>query len=64
MRDTPSGDRTSSPTDVPGTMLNVAMLNLSASDEDLRVAAYRLVNELSYFYKLEGIAKVPDVTGE
>ncbi|KIR99934.1 neurofibromin 1 [Cryptococcus deuterogattii 2001/935-1] len=49
--DTPLNSRILRPTDVPATLLNVALLNLTSSNEALRMGAYILVNELSQFFK-------------
>ena len=56
LRDTLSSNRTLKSSDAPGTLLNVAMLNLAASDEILRLGAYNLINELSLFYKWDAPA--------
>jgi neurofibromin 1 len=53
LRDGPSEERSLRPSDVPGTLLNVALLNLSSGDESLRLGAYNLVYELSSFFKWE-----------
>jgi neurofibromin 1 len=53
LRDTPSEERALRPGDVPGTLLNLAFLNLSSDDEVLRSAAYNLIVELSQFFRYE-----------
>ncbi|KAL7420982.1 Ras GTPase activating protein ira2 [Cryptotrichosporon argae] len=53
LRDVPNEERALRPSDVPGTLLNVAFLNLSASDETLRLGAYNLINELCLFFKYD-----------
>ncbi|ORY28775.1 hypothetical protein BCR39DRAFT_533800 [Naematelia encephala] len=53
IRDTPSSERTLRPSDVPGTLLNVALLNLCSSEESLRAGAYDLVQELCQFFKYD-----------
>jgi neurofibromin 1 len=53
LRDTPSAERALRPSDVPGTLLNIALLSLSSSDEILRMGAYNLINELSQFFKYD-----------
>ncbi|WOO81456.1 Neurofibromin [Vanrija pseudolonga] len=54
LRESPSTeDRVLRPSDVPGTLLNVALLNLSSNDETLRMGAYGLVHELSQFFKFD-----------
>jgi len=62
LRDGPSEDRSLGPSDVPGTLLNVALLNLSSGDETLRFGAYSLVYELSGFFKWELALSVLKVT--
>lgn len=64
LRDGPSDDRTIRPSDVPGTLLNVALLNLSANDESLRLGAYNLINELSQFFKYDLVSGALKVSGE
>jgi hypothetical protein len=62
LRDSPSEERALRPRDVPGTLLNIALLNLSASDEILRTGAYNLFNDLGRFYDydmFQGVRKVP-----
>ncbi|CAK9779949.1 putative ras GTPase activator [Cutaneotrichosporon oleaginosum] len=61
-RNTPSDDRILRPTDVPGTLLNVAFLNLSSSDETLRLGAYNLVHELCQFFKYDLASQVLKVS--
>jgi neurofibromin 1 len=53
LRDGPSENRSLGPSDVPGTLLNVALLNLSSEDETLRLNAYNLAYELAGFFKWE-----------
>lgn len=62
LRDGPSEERSLRPSDVPGTLLNVALLNLSSGDEALRLGAYNLVYELSSFFKWELAVSVLKVT--
>jgi len=64
LRDTPSEDRALRPSDVPGTLLNVAFLNLSSADETLRLGAYNLVSELCQFFKYELASSVLKVSSE
>lgn len=61
LRDTPSEDRALRPSDVPGTLLNVAFLNMSSSDEVLRMGAYNLVNELCSFFKYDLSSQISKV---
>jgi neurofibromin 1 len=44
------------PKDVPGTLLNMALLNLGSSDPNLRTAAYNLLCALTSTFdlKIEG----------
>jgi len=63
LRDTPSEERALRPRDVPGTLLNIALLNLSASDEILRTGAYNLFNDLGKFYDYDMFQGVRKVTG-
>ncbi|KAK8844111.1 hypothetical protein IAR55_006905 [Kwoniella newhampshirensis] len=55
LRDVPSNDRMLRPSDVPATLMNLALLNLSAKDETLRMGAYILVNEVCHFFKYDVI---------
>ena len=64
IRDEPSDERVLRPSDVPGTLLNVALLNLASSDETLRAAAYTLIHELGQFFKYEIAAQIPKVSSE
>jgi neurofibromin 1 len=45
-------------------LLNVALLNLSANDESLRLGAYNLINELSQFFKYDLVSGALKVSGE
>jgi neurofibromin 1 len=49
---TPS-QRTLRPNDVPGTLLNIALLNLHSPDETLRCAAYGLLHEIGTFFRYD-----------
>ncbi|OXB36317.1 neurofibromin 1 [Cryptococcus neoformans] len=60
--DTPLNSRVLRPTDVPATLLNVALLNLTSSSETLRMGAYVLVNELSQFFKYDLASRVLKVS--
>jgi neurofibromin 1 len=64
LRDTPNEERALRPRDVPVTLLNIALLNLSASDEILRTGAYNLFNDLGKFYDYDLFQGVRKVTGE
>ena len=44
--DTISGHKIRNPSDVPGTLLNMALLNLGSDSDELRVAAYNMLNSL------------------
>lgn len=61
-RNTPPDDRILRPADVPGTLLNVAFLNLSSSDETLRLGAYNLIHELCQFFKYDLASQVLKVS--
>lgn len=62
--DTPLNSRVLRPTDVPATLLNVALLNLTSSNETLRMGAYILVNELSQFFKYDLASGALKVSGK
>nr|XP_031861450.1 uncharacterized protein CI109_003054 [Kwoniella shandongensis]KAA5528522.1 hypothetical protein CI109_003054 [Kwoniella shandongensis] len=62
LRETPSSERTLRPSDVPATLLNVALLNLSANDDTLRMGAYILVNEICQFFKYDLAMRALDVS--
>ena len=49
---------------MPGTLLNVALLNLASSDETLRAAAYKLIHELRQFFKYELASQIFKVSSE
>ena len=63
-RDTPSTQRTLRPNDVPGTLLNIALINLHSTEESLRSAAYGLMQEIGTFFRYESMNKVIKVSGE
>lgn len=62
LRDTPSDNRALRPSDVPGTLLNVAFLNMSSGDETLRLGAYNLVTELCDFFKYDLASQITKVS--
>lgn len=62
--DTPLNSRVLRPTDVPATLLNVALLNLTSSNETLRMGAYILVNELSQFFEYHLASVALKVSGK
>ena len=64
VRSSPSVQRTVRPSDVPGTLLNVALLNLSARDETLRLASLSLVHEIVQFFKYDVKLPITNVEGE
>lgn len=64
MRDAPSDERALQPSDVPGTLINIALFNLTSNDQNLRAGAYNLVNELSTFFKYETLVPTSQVEGE
>ena len=45
-------ERKLEPKDVPGTFLNVALLNLGSTDSGLRIAAYKLLSAVKKAFKL------------
>lgn len=63
LRTTPSEERALRPSDVPGTLLNLALLNISASDETLRLGAYNLVNDVAKFFHFDLVISVLGVKG-
>lgn len=64
-RDAPSSTQKAlGPSDVPGTLLNMALLNLHAQDDALRMAAYALLQEMSTFFRYDSLAQVISVSGE
>lgn len=65
VRETPVvlAERSLRPSDVPGTLLNMALLNLCAPDETLRLAAYGLVGDVAEFFKYDVATKVVKVSG-
>ncbi|KAI5862275.1 GTPase [Durotheca rogersii] len=52
-----SFDRLIRPQDVPGTLLNLALTNLSSSDPTLRVASYNLLGALCRAFKFKAASK-------
>jgi neurofibromin 1 len=62
LRDTLSEERALRPNDVPGTLLNLALLNLTAEDEALRSSAYNLVHDLSTFFDWNLLSGGPKVS--
>lgn len=51
------------PSDTPGTLLNVALVNLTSGDEALRMGAYNLIQELTQYYKYDVTTQMVTVTG-
>ncbi|OCF79181.1 neurofibromin 1 [Kwoniella mangroviensis CBS 8886] len=62
LREGPTSERALRPSDVPATLLNVALLNLSSSDGTLRMGAYILLNELCQFFKYDLASRVLKVS--
>ncbi|OCF40958.1 neurofibromin 1 [Kwoniella heveanensis CBS 569] len=58
LRDSPSNERSLRPSDVPATLLNVALLNLSSNDGTLRMGSYILLNELCQFFRYDLASRV------
>lgn len=52
------------PKDVPGTLLNVALLNLGSSDPSLRSAAYNLLCALTQTFDLKIEGQLLETTGK
>ena len=52
------------PKDVPGTLLNVALLNLGSSDPSLRSAAYNLLCSLTQTFELRIESQLLETAGE
>ena len=52
------------PKDVPGTLLNVALLNLGSSDPSLRSAAYNLLCALTQTFDLKIEGQLLETTGQ
>ncbi|KAI8335906.1 hypothetical protein BC941DRAFT_429713 [Chlamydoabsidia padenii] len=46
-------DRTIRPNDVPGRLLNMALLNIGSDDPNLRLAAYNLLYSLNSFFRFD-----------
>jgi neurofibromin 1 len=65
VRETPVvlAERALRPSDVPGTLLNMGLLNLCAPDETLRLAAYGLIGDVAEAFHYD-VAKVLKVSGE
>ncbi|KAI2626815.1 GTPase [Xylaria nigripes] len=51
------GERFIRPQDIPGTLLNLALINLAASDQALRVASYNLLGALCQAFKFQAASK-------
>ena len=51
------------PKDVPGTLLNVALLNLGSSDPSLRSAAYNLLCSLTQTFELRIESQLLETAG-
>ncbi|WWD06786.1 hypothetical protein V865_004881 [Kwoniella europaea PYCC6329] len=62
LREGPNSERALRPSDVPATLLNVALLNLSSSDGTLRMGAYILLTELCQFFKYDLASRVLKVS--
>ena len=52
------------PKDVPGTLLNMALLNLGSSDPNLRTAAYNLLCALTATFDLKIEGQLLETSGE
>ncbi|KAJ8122779.1 hypothetical protein ONZ43_g1109 [Nemania bipapillata] len=52
-----SFERLIRPQDIPGTLLNLALMNLAAPDQALRIAAYNLLGALCQAFKFKAASK-------
>lgn len=52
------------PQDIPGTLLNLALMNLSSPDEALRIASYNLLGALCQAFKFKAASKFMCSNGE
>ena len=52
------------PKDVPGTLLNMALLNLGSQDPNLRTAAYNLLCALTQHFDLRIEGQLLETSGE
>ncbi|TGJ85449.1 hypothetical protein E0Z10_g3290 [Xylaria hypoxylon] len=50
-------DRLVRPQDIPGTLLNLALMNLAAPDQALRIASYNLLGALCQTFKFKAASK-------
>ncbi|KAI3341615.1 GTPase [Ustulina deusta] len=57
IRSVKSFDRLVRPQDIPGTLLNLALLNLAARDQALRIASYNLLGALCQAFKFKAASK-------
>jgi neurofibromin 1 len=59
-----SFERLIRPQDIPGTLLNLALMNLAASDQALRLASYNLLGALCQAFKFKAASKFICIKGE
>ncbi|KAI0428177.1 GTPase [Xylaria sp. FL1042] len=57
IRSVKSFDRLVRPQDIPGTLLNLALMNLAAPDQALRIASYNLLGALCQAFKFKAASK-------
>ncbi|KAI1293389.1 GTPase [Xylaria venustula] len=57
IRSVKSFDRLVRPQDIPGTLLNLALMNLASPDEALRIASYNLLGALCQAFKFKAASK-------
>ncbi|KAI0518485.1 GTPase [Xylaria bambusicola] len=57
IRSVKSFDRLVRPQDIPGTLLNLALMNLAAPDHSLRIASYNLLGALCQAFKFKAASK-------
>ena len=61
--DTPF-DRVIRPNDVPGRLLNMALMNLGDDDPHLRLASYNLLDSLSTYFRFDMSSKLLQANGK
>ncbi|KAI0973171.1 GTPase [Xylaria arbuscula] len=57
IRSVKSFDRLVRPQDIPGTLLNLALMNLASPDQALRIASYNLLGALCQAFKFKAASK-------
>ena len=64
IRSVKSFDRLVRPQDIPGTLLNLALMNLAAPDQALRIASYNLLGALCQAFKFKAASKFTCINGK